>query len=252
MLAAAAKNPNTKEAAAVLQARQIKGWLSYNLDPDDIFKLMKLDQASNNLFDNPTLTAWTNYLAAFNKKNPRKETTSLQGFTKSYGEEGFLKILASADDSVGTTKCKEELAKGWLDEPTHPANIFKFLKLDEAGDDLLTNPLLSTWALYVQEFNKKYPFAKATMIQTFSKSYSEEKVAVMIQAATKNPETEKFAKDRQTAQFKQWMVDEKTPDDVFKKVLMLDSTDSPNADIWRSYYSAYDKEYTGKLLSFKP
>ncbi|KAE9285923.1 hypothetical protein PF008_g26790 [Phytophthora fragariae] len=48
------------------------------------------------------------------------------------------------------------------------------------------------------------------------------------------------------------MTQEKTPEDIFKKVLKLKSTDSPNADIWREYFKAYDKENPGKLFSFNP
>ncbi|KAE9095323.1 hypothetical protein PF010_g16750 [Phytophthora fragariae] len=88
------------------------------------------------------------------------------------------------------------------------------------------------------------------MLQTLTKSYGEEKLATMIQAATKVDETKDFAKNLQTSQFNQWMAEAKTPDDIYTKVLKLNSNDSPKADIWRAYYNAYDTE--NKLFSFKP
>ncbi|KAE9063059.1 hypothetical protein PF005_g31192 [Phytophthora fragariae] len=212
----------------------------------------KLKQAGAGGFDSPQFATWYKYLTEYNKMNPKKEISAVQVFSMRYNEEDFLKLLATADDGPGAMKFKDEVVKGWLANPDHPANMFKRLKLHEAGDDLLANPVLSIWTRYMKAFNKEYPFAATTTIQTLTKSYGEEKLATMIQAATKVEETKQFAKNLQTAQLKQWMSKAKTPDDIYKKVLKLDSTDSPNADIWRAYYNAYDKEHPGKLFSFNP
>ncbi|KAL3663747.1 hypothetical protein V7S43_011162 [Phytophthora oleae] len=106
-----------------------------------------------------------------------------------------LKLLASVDDTGGTQAFKKELVKGWLDETTHPLNVFNKLKLNEAGDDLLSNSLLSVWVQYMKFFNEKFPHAETTMIQTFTKSYKgdEVKLAQMLEAAKKVPSTEKIA-----------------------------------------------------------
>ncbi|KUF89973.1 hypothetical protein AM587_10003485 [Phytophthora nicotianae] len=176
-------------------------------------------------------------------------------FTKIYGEEDFVMLLASADDNTAVVKkFKDELVKRWLGEPTHPLNIFNNLKLNEAGDDLLANPVLTIWVKYMKAFNKEYPQAETTMIQTFTKSYGDEKLATMIQAATKVEETKDFAKNLQTAQFNQWMVDKKTPKDILG-VLKLNSqtfTDNPSVDIWRAYNKAYTKEFPDAGFAFQP
>ncbi|GMF36247.1 unnamed protein product [Phytophthora lilii] len=83
-----------------------------------------------------------------------------------------------------------------------------------------------------------------------AKSYGDEKLAMMLQAGTKIEDTEKLAKNLQTAQFKQWMVEKKTPDDIYETVLKLKSTSDENADIWRAYYRAYDNGFPGRLFSF--
>ncbi|KAJ8575250.1 hypothetical protein ON010_g3965 [Phytophthora cinnamomi] len=285
-MAEAMKNPNTKEIAAALEAAQRSRWLRNNVTPAQIMKTQKLDKATNGLFDSPQYATWLNYLEAYNKNNPKKMITQLEAFTETYGETGIVKIVGTLDDGPGATKFKNEMMTSlldnpnhpamvtflgklddgpqatkfkdevvtkWLADPDHPINIFKRLKLDEAGDvTSLTNPLLNLWTDYLTAFNKQYSFAETTMVQTFAKSYGEKKLTTMIQAATKNPETEQFAKNLQSSQFKQWMLEKKTPDDVYKRVLKLDSTDSPNADIWRAYYNAYDEQYPGKLFSFKP
>ncbi|KAJ8528701.1 hypothetical protein ON010_g14629 [Phytophthora cinnamomi] len=209
-MAEAMKNPSTRELAATLEAAQLSRWLKNDFTPVAILKTQKLDKATDALFDSPQYATWLNFVEAYNKKNPQKEMSVLDAFTENYGEKGIMKLLGSLDDGPQATKFKDEVV--------------------------------------MTVFNKEYPFAETTMIQTFTKSYGEEKVATMIQAATKNPETEHFAKNLQSAQFKQWMSEKKTPDVVYKKVLKLDSTDSPNADIWRAYYNAYDEQYPGKLF----
>ncbi|EGZ15460.1 hypothetical protein PHYSODRAFT_505553 [Phytophthora sojae] len=235
--------------ATALEAAQLSRWLKLNLNPADVLKVQKLDKASDALFDSPQFKMWSRYLVSYNNKNPTKEVTVAGAFTKSYGEEGVLKLVTSLDDGPGAAKFRDEMVKGWLANPDHPANRFKIMKLDEAGDDLLSSPLLDMWVKYMKAYNKEYPFAKTTMIQTFTKSYGDDKLATMIEAATKVPKTEQFAKNLQTAQFKQWMVEKKTPDVVYKSVLKLDSDSSPNAVIWRKYKSAYNNEHS---FSFKP
>ncbi|KAE9297184.1 hypothetical protein PF001_g16521 [Phytophthora fragariae] len=249
-IAEAMKNPNTKELAMKMEAVQISRWLKGDWSPVQIMDTQKLSKASAGLFDSPQFATWSTFLTEYNKKHPKGEITVPEAFTQSYGEEGLLKLLGSIDDGPGATKFKDEVVKGWLGNPDHPANMFKRLKLNEAGDDLLSNPMLSIWTQYMEAFNMEYSFAKTTMLQTLTKSYGEEKLATMIQAATKVDETKDFAKNLQTSQFNQWMAEAKTPDDIYTKVLKLNSNDSPKADIWRAYYNAYDTE--NKLFSFKP
>ncbi|KAE9207830.1 hypothetical protein PF005_g12447 [Phytophthora fragariae] len=68
----------------------------------------------------------------------------------------------------------------------------------------------------------KYPFTKSTVIETLTKAYGDEKLATMIQAGTKVEKTEQFAKDLQTAQFKHWVTENKTPENIYKNVLKVD------------------------------
>ncbi|GMF57810.1 unnamed protein product [Phytophthora fragariaefolia] len=256
MLANAMKDSNTKEVAKALEATQLKWWLKQDYSPQQILETQKLDKGVDAVLDGAPFAMWLKHLEAYNKKHLRDgkmmPQTTLDIFTAKYGEEGFLKLLGQLDDSPGATKFQDEIVKNWMANPDHPLNMFKRLKLDEAGDGLLTNPLLSIWTKYMQEFNKEYKFAQTTMIQTFTKSYGDEKMATMIQAAMKVPETEQFAKNLQSAQFEQWMMQNKSPDDIYKKVLKLDSNDSPKADIWRAYHNAYEEKYPGKLFSFSP
>ncbi|POM62673.1 Avirulence protein (Avh) [Phytophthora palmivora] len=257
LLASAKNTPATSELAAKLEALRLKQWLNAGFEPGRVFGMLKLDVSRAKMFDSPQLEALTKYVALFNSKHLRQETTVLQLFSKHYdGDDAFLKVLVSAENanSVGATKLKNEMVKSWLDQPNHPANVFKALKLDEAGDNLLSSPILSTWVQYMKAFNKQYPLAETTMIKTFTKSYGDEKLATMLEAAKKVPNTEQLAKNLQAAQFSQWMTENKTPKEMLSVLKLSSQTfnDNPSAAIWRSYNKAYAKKFSDTDFAFQP
>ncbi|EGZ15113.1 hypothetical protein PHYSODRAFT_286251 [Phytophthora sojae] len=254
-LAAAAKVPETKEIATKLDDGLIKFWKGLDTEPNNLFTILKLENKADDLFDSPAIDTWVKYLKVYNEKHPNKPVSMTEVVGSHYGgEKEFLTMLAKADDanSAGAKKLQNEVIKSWMDDPSHPMNIFtKKLGLDKAGDKVFSDPLLVTYVQYMKAFNKEYPHTETTLIQALSKSYGE-KLPTMLEAAKKVPSTEKLATNLQAAQFKQWIAEGKTPDAVFKKVLKLESTSSPDADIWRAYYKAYDAEHPGKLFSFNP
>ncbi|EGZ15137.1 hypothetical protein PHYSODRAFT_445181, partial [Phytophthora sojae] len=69
MLQVAKQDPSTKARATQLQAQQMKVWRYEKLTPDDVFKLLKLDQAASNPLSNVNLDAWAAYLHLFNYLN---------------------------------------------------------------------------------------------------------------------------------------------------------------------------------------
>ncbi|KAH7464960.1 RxLR effector protein PSR2 [Phytophthora ramorum] len=260
VLAEAAKNPSTKDIATRLESAQVKWWVSLSGTPDDIFKTLKLNIARSDIFESPELATFTKYLDAFNKKPRNEQTTLFEVLKNSYGDEALMKLLVSAQNakSEEATKMMDDILAGWLDFTKSPYSLFKSLNLDKAGDDLLSSPILSTWVKYMNQFNEKLPTKKTTMIETFMKSYNDETLTKMLNAAKKVPATEQLATNLEKAKsalFNKWMVEGITPDYLFKNVMKLDPAtmaSSPNTNIWRSYYIAYDKAYPGKLFSFNP
>nr|QMU24868.1 PaRXLR44 [Phytophthora agathidicida] len=254
MLAAAQKSPSTavKDIATKLETAQLNRWLTTASTPENIFTVLKLDKGADILFDSAALATWTSYLKLFNDKFPKKKTTMLRTFTKNYGEDGLIKLFVSAENAntPAATKFKNEVVEGWLDSMVYPSSIFKSLELDKAGDGLLTSPLLASWVQYMEAFNKNFPREKTTMIENFTKGYGDEKLASMLQVAKKASGTEELAKNLQIAQFKTWMLAGKTPDDIYKTVLKVESNTGTKADVWRAYYKAYVDEFPGKLFSF--
>ncbi|KAI9992912.1 hypothetical protein PInf_014854 [Phytophthora infestans] len=258
-----------KATGNLFESQQWKDWAVYVIKsskkepdeavasaiPNSIFETLKLNDKADDFLGSPQFATWTSFLKAYNQKNEKnvKELDILIQFLK---EDGLTKMISSADNinNPRTLQYLDELMPRWLDRPTHPQHIFTMMRLDEAGADLLTNPLLSRWVKFMEGFNKEFPFAQTSIIKTLTKNYGDEKLAAMLQSATKasDENTAKIASNLQQSQFKHWMADKLTPDDLFKTVLKLESTSSPNANIWRAYYNAYDEAFPGKLFSFDP
>ncbi|KAG1684436.1 hypothetical protein DVH05_011144 [Phytophthora capsici] len=254
LLAKAAQNPNTKDIATVLENARQSSWINGGFTPGAIFKTLNLDKADD-IFDTAPFATWTNFLKAYNEKHPKKAMTEFEVISSVYGQQKFVKLLASADDGKYAQAMKKELVQSWIDDATHPANMFAILKLDKV-DDLLTNPVLNLWVRYMKEFNELYPKQATTMIKTFTQSYGDEKVALMIQEAAKSSDEKvvEFAKNLQTAQINQWMVDKKTPKEMLT-VLGINSqtlTENPLGNVWRAYNKEYTKKMANGDFAFQP
>ncbi|OWY91912.1 Avirulence (Avh) protein, partial [Phytophthora megakarya] len=188
---------------------------------------------------------FSKFVDMWNPRNSRHPTTVLKVFTTTYGDDVALKMFLENANSPVATKLKNEMVKNWEVALEHPANVFTLLELDKAGDNLFSSPLLKTWVQYLKTFNEESKYGKTTMIKTFSTSYGDEKLATMLEAAKKVPDTEQFAKNLQAAQFNQWMVEKKTPKDMLS-ILKLKTEDlhffnekNPMVDVWRAYNKAY-------------
>jgi hypothetical protein len=94
---------------------------------------------------------------------------------------------------------------------------------------------------YIKQFNKANPGKETTLVNTFAVSYGDAAVAKMLEAAKRKPGTEKFAKELQTAQFQQWLVEGAKPAQIWKTLKMEKSTwmTNPDAEVWRGYLAFY-------------
>ncbi|KAF4038843.1 hypothetical protein GN244_ATG09020 [Phytophthora infestans] len=110
-------------------------------------------------------------------------------------------------------------------------------------DKLLKNPAMGTWITYVKDFEKKDSYNLLAFKLT--KSQGEDSLANVLVAAKSERSTKEIVTKLETEQFKFWLCDEKTTDDVFK-LLRLDFVNkadflkSPALDTWMSYVNKRD------------
>ncbi|OWY96691.1 Avirulence (Avh) protein, partial [Phytophthora megakarya] len=73
LLANAEKKPATKELATKLEAKRLNDWIrDYRFyTPDKVFENLKLNKATDNMFDSPQLATFSKFVDMWNPRNSR-------------------------------------------------------------------------------------------------------------------------------------------------------------------------------------
>ncbi|ETL33139.1 hypothetical protein L914_14286 [Phytophthora nicotianae] len=241
--------PATATVAKRLQTEQIQRWITQDISPDDVFKLLKLNKAGDKLFEQPQVVTWAKYLDDFNKVHPDQKTTLISTLTK-YDEQTMVDMLVAAH-KVPTTeqiavRIQADLTNAWLTKQKSPTDIFKMLKLNTEGDTLLENSLFIAWTKYTDYYNLMYHKETIPVISTLTKYFSNKNLASMLVAASKNPNSEDLATQLQRDLLKYWLSEGNAPSYVFRR-LQLEKTgeklfDSPILNTWVLYVEYFRKE----------
>ncbi|KAG6616204.1 putative secreted RxLR effector protein [Phytophthora cinnamomi] len=234
---------------STVSAEKLQEWLKKGESTDDVFKLLVLDDAADDLLANPNLNAWINYIKLFNEENPTKKASLIATLTTHYGDDGLAKIIEAAKRVPSTEdiakRIQTEQLQTWLVNKKTTNDVFGLLALDKAGDDLLANPLLNTWISYMKLYNENNPTKKTSLIATLTAHYGDDGVANIVEAGKRIPRASPIAKRVQTEQIQRWLVDGKSPDDVFA-LLKLDKAGSglftqPQVNTWVKYMDDFKK-----------
>ncbi|ETN03613.1 hypothetical protein PPTG_15594 [Phytophthora nicotianae INRA-310] len=171
ILIAAKKDLRTERLASKLYTEQIQRWLTTKDPPDEIFKALKLDEVTDDIFTSPLFNTWSAYLDDFNAKFPDEKVSMIDTFRTNFDDAFLAKMFVNAKEIPAmeqlATKLQADQLQRWLANRDTPDDIFRALKLNAAVDDVLANPLLNTWATYLEDFNAKFPRSKVSMIDTF-------------------------------------------------------------------------------------
>ncbi|OWY98444.1 hypothetical protein PHMEG_00030788 [Phytophthora megakarya] len=113
-------------------------WLSEGKIVYDIFKLLKLDEKGNRLFESPMLGTWTSYVTKVEKfKEKPNEFSVISYLEKKFGDVGLARILGTEKqkDNETTVQAVKELQqlqfKQWRDKGV-TSKILDKLMLDMA------------------------------------------------------------------------------------------------------------------------
>uniref|UniRef100_H3GPJ5 RxLR effector protein n=1 Tax=Phytophthora ramorum TaxID=164328 RepID=H3GPJ5_PHYRM len=139
----------TKAFASPATTEKLQTWLSNGKSIDDVFIGLQLTKAGDTLLDNLQFTTWLVYVDDFTANNPGKTTSAIATLTTHYGDEAVAKILDAAKKVAGTkevaTKLETAQMQTWLASGKTADRVFKLLKLDKAGDGILSNPAFASW-----------------------------------------------------------------------------------------------------------
>ncbi|KAF1773261.1 hypothetical protein GQ600_12456 [Phytophthora cactorum] len=189
---------------------QLEIWFKHAASADDVFKFLLLDDAADDL-----LRAWISYMKRFNTANLPKKTSLIATLTAHYGDEGMAKIIEGAKQVSSTAsiakRLESELMQLWLGQKHSVDDVFKLLKLDEAGDQLFAQPQVVAWAKYVDEFNELHPDKQVSLFSALTARYpNEETLVKMLIATKKSPSVENIAVRVQSEQTKLWQANKKS------------------------------------------
>ncbi|KAG3169334.1 hypothetical protein PC128_g19185 [Phytophthora cactorum] len=235
---------STASIAKRLESELMQLWLGQKHSVDDVFKLLKLDEAGDQLFAQPQVVAWAKYVDEFNELHPDKQVSLFSALTARYpNEETLVKMLIAAKKSPSVeniaVRVQSEQTKLWQANKKSPADVFKLVKLDEEGPTLLTSPLFKSWLQYTDEYNMINWKETVSSISTLRTHYSDDVLAKMSLAADKTPSTQNFAKRLRSELLREWY-DTLKPGDFVFKALKLDKTTSkvferPLFALWKEY-----------------
>ncbi|EGZ15244.1 hypothetical protein PHYSODRAFT_354760 [Phytophthora sojae] len=248
------KNPNNRASlAATLAAHYGDDGAAAMLKSGDVRNILTKIKPGENLFENPHFVTWLQFV-----EDPRRSRMALSlmtSLTVKYGDEALIKMIDAAKTVAKTkdmaTKLQTQQFQYWASIGKSPDDVFKLYELNKAGDKLLSNPELTTWKSYLNVFNKQNPTEQTTLVATMAKTFGDDVVVNMLEAAKKVRGTSRDAKRLESVQLQRWMKME--PDDVFT-ALKLDKAaenmfDSLQLNAWGKYAAAFNEANPDKKVS---
>ncbi|KAH7487633.1 RxLR effector protein [Phytophthora ramorum] len=241
MIGGAKNSANVGATAKKLEQVLLSKWMSEGKTIDDIFKLFKLNKEGEKLLQSPMLRTWISYVD-FQGKNPYD--LLLVKLSAHYDEAGLAKMLVVAKEDGKTPfiarKLEEVQLKNWQSGGKTPGGIFKLLKLDKEGDDILASPVLNTWSSYLASLNKGNP--DELMFMKLQEQYGEAGLTSMIAKAKTSASTQSIAVKLQE---EIWRSQGKTAEDVFMLLKLRKSgvniVDAAGLSTWVSYVTKLNK-----------
>ncbi|KAH7465628.1 RxLR effector protein PSR2 [Phytophthora ramorum] len=215
------------KASIINESAKLKWWLATRKSATQVFKLLKIDDAINDVLTNSNMNVLAKYISMYNNKNPSNQVSMVGVLSTRYGGEAAVaRMLVSAKKSEATThlatKLQAEQVAGWLKSEKSADDVFRILMLDDAGAYPLSSPGLRAWLNYMSEFNRLNPGKETTMLQTFTRAYGGDTgVAKLLYASKKMYGSEIMADKLETALFVKWAKEGLTPGRVTTNVLNL-------------------------------
>ncbi|EGZ13463.1 hypothetical protein PHYSODRAFT_512287, partial [Phytophthora sojae] len=144
--------PSQQRLAANLVLQQRNNWEAAVKSVDDVFTLLRLDKAGDDLFKTSQINRWYNYVSYLKRLNGGvdEEAAMVKTFTKFYGNEALSKMLEAAKKVSTTetmaTKLQTAQFKMWLKNRVKPMHIWSMLKMEKAT--WMANPSAEVWRGY--------------------------------------------------------------------------------------------------------
>eukprot|EP00644_Phytophthora_capsici_P005553 jgi/Phyca11/538616/estExt2_Genewise1Plus.C_PHYCAscaffold_20101 len=243
MLATAKQAAGTKPTATRLENIQLNIWMAEGRNANNVYNLLKLDEAGGNLLKKPELGAWISYTTKLDK-NPYD--LLLFKLKPRYDDAGLASMLVHAKNDPATRAIAEKLEtlqlEKWFKQKKSIIDVFKFLKLNEEGSTLLKSPALSTWVAYAKMLNKDPD--ELLFLAIKQTGFDDAALARMIGSAKQDVNTGAIATKMEELQISKWSTADKSGDDIFQLLGLKKAGngvfESPVWSTWVAYLNKHE------------
>eukprot|EP00644_Phytophthora_capsici_P011620 jgi/Phyca11/552887/estExt2_Genewise1Plus.C_PHYCAscaffold_500015 len=243
-----AMQEQSKALGIRLQADQLAHWVKVRKDPDEVFKLYDLNYAGRGILSNSQFNAWTKYVDDLSAKNEGAFVSIIPTLRKYYSDDNLIKIALAAKEVDETEamgmKLEDAFVQFWIHRKETPDNVLVDLGLKKSTKTLLKNPLLNILTKYTEAYNVNYPSMRTTVIETLTRTFSDEVMAKTFLAGRTEYTTKKIAKQFQTDQLEMWLSSGQSVDDVYKLLSLpprnslVDFGNQKLFDTWLTFMNA--------------
>ncbi|KAK1942454.1 hypothetical protein P3T76_005953 [Phytophthora citrophthora] len=243
MLTTAKQVTGTKTTATRLENVQLNIWMAEGRNADNVYNLLKLDEAGGNLLKKPELDAWISYAARLNKD---PYDLLLFKLKPRYDDAGLASMLVRAKNDPATKTIAEKLEtlqlEKWIKQKKSMIDVFKLLKLNEEGSALLKSPALNTWVAYAKMLNKDPE--ELLFLAIKQNGFDEATLARMIVSAKQDVNTGAIAAKMEELQIIKWSKAGKSGDDIFQLLGLKKAGDgvfeNPVWGTWVAYLNKHE------------
>ncbi|KAL3659242.1 hypothetical protein V7S43_015820 [Phytophthora oleae] len=241
MLTTAKQVIGTKTTATRLENVQLNIWMAEGRNVDNVYNLLKLDEAGGNLLKKPELGAWISYTTKLDKD---PYDLLLFKLKPRYDDAGLANMLVLAKNDPATRTIAEKLEtlqlEKWFKQKKSMIDVFKFLKLNEEGSTLLKSPALSTWVAYAKMLNKDPD--ELLFLAIKQTGFDDAALARMIGTAKQDVNTGAIAAKMEELQINKWSTADKTGDDIFQLLgLKKEGNGVFESPVWGTWVSYLNK-----------
>ncbi|OWZ17421.1 hypothetical protein PHMEG_0008637 [Phytophthora megakarya] len=230
------------EKVKILENQLVAKWRSENARPQAVWDFLNVDDKLEDLFSNGKLSLYSDFIADFNRNNPKKKVFLLGTLNAHYGEETVAKALVYAKNLEATkgiaTKLQKQQLKGWMISKKSPDDVFTLLKIKEDGIFSIGSRKVNTLDAYIKLLKSRNPFEQSNLVSVLSKGFGgEDEFALLVSRASQQPLSKKMidgAPKYRDLLFRSWLKRELDPMTVLVQVLKVpeDKVATPSDAKW--------------------
>ncbi|ETM39443.1 hypothetical protein L914_14408 [Phytophthora nicotianae] len=159
MIIRAARSPSTSNISKRLFTEQMRSWYLEGFNPEEVFGLLRLDDAITPLFENPLYYVWSNFVVHYKGLRPKEDMTHFAVLREYYNEDNLLTILFNAWDAPYTKNLAKQLLddqlEHWLKTKTDPRTVFSLLRVEDVAANDIRRVLYDNYSRAFARLPKK-------------------------------------------------------------------------------------------------